>query len=196
MLYEIVDNSSLLLLGLGIVALCFGAAWWTTRRGKWLIGSGVCVAMMALIFVLSLFVVSDRQRIERNIDEMRNAVNTGKPEEAARFFDDVVTVDTRTGSVKVPNQLLKAYAKSNMNHYQVKQVETGSVDFEEMTGSKAVVSFMVRADDDWGKTGRCRMEFTKTPQGKWLCKRFTVESYIGGQTSPVLFPFGPPSDFR
>jgi hypothetical protein len=191
MLFWIADHVLEIVFVLAIVALGFAYAWWLTRKTRWLIGSGVCVGLMLLLFVPSLFIVTDQQQIRGNIDAMRNAINAGKAEEAAKYFDDVVTVETKSGSFSVSNKALKDYAKGNMNNYKVKQVETGRVDFETLTDSKAEVSFMVRADDDMSKTGRCQMEFTRTPQGKWLVKRFTVVAWFGSaKQEPALFPFG------
>jgi hypothetical protein len=190
MLFWIVDNVWMIVFVLAIVALGFGYAWWLTRRARWLIGSGVSGGLIVLLFVLSLLIVTDQKQIRANIDAMRNAINEGKAEEAAKYFDDMVTVDTNRGSFQVPNKALQDYAKSNMRGHAVKQVETGKVDFESLTDSKAVVNFMVRADDDMQKTGRCHMEFTRTPQGKWVVKRFTVEAWIGSTKANVLFPFG------
>jgi hypothetical protein len=190
MLYWMVDNVAVVLLLLGMVALGFGALWWVNRKRSWLIGCGVTLALMVLVFILSLVIVTDRKQIEGNIDGIRNAFNAGNTEDAAKFFDEIVTVDTRYGAITRSNKELKELAKGTMQHYGVKQVATGKVDFEELAGSKAVVNFMVQADDDMGKTGRCRMEFERNAEGKWLVKRFTVEAWLGGAKVPVLFPFG------
>src|ERR1700736_2124348 len=98
MLFWIVDNVWMIVFVLAIVALGFGYAWWLTRRARWLIGSGVSVGLIVLLFVLSLLIVTDQKQIRANIDAMRNAINAGKADEAAKYFDDVVTVDTSKGS--------------------------------------------------------------------------------------------------
>jgi hypothetical protein len=192
MLYWIVDNDLVVQVLLGIIAIGFGVAWWQTRQKALLIGTGIAVVLMAVVLWLALTIVTDRMQIERNIDGMRTAINAGKAEEAARFFGDEVTVETNKGSIKLSNKKLQDLAKSNMQHYGVKTVETGPVHFDELARPKAVVRFFVRAEEDVAKTGWCTMEFALTPQGQWRVKAFTVEySPIGGGAkAPVLFPMG------
>lgn len=189
MLYFAVDNALYVLLLLGAVVAAFASAWWNTRDRRWLIGSGVGAVLMALVVVLRLLIVTDQMQLESNIDSIRTAFNHGKAEEASRYFDDEVSVDTLRGPVTLPNKTLENLARTNMQHYGVKQIVTGPVTFEDITPPKAVASFLVWADDDHNKMGRCRMEFVQK-QGKWRVKTVTVESMIGGQKAPsVLLPF-------
>jgi hypothetical protein len=191
MLFWIVDNKVFVLGLFGIMAVFAAGGWWQTRKKAWLIGSGVMLAAMVVVVALSLSTVTDQMQIENNIDAMRDALNNGKPEEASKYFNDEVTVELAGNkNLKLTNKELEALAKYNMQRYGVKKVETGRVDFEELSRPKAVVSFMVRAEDDPAKTGRCRVEMVLTPQGKWRVKTFTVESFFGGQKSPALFWIG------
>jgi hypothetical protein len=191
MLYWIFDNWLFIQALLGIITINFGAVWWQTRKKKWLIACCATVAVMVLLAALSFMVVTDQQQIERNIDAMRNALNSGKPDEAAKYFDEEVKVELANNkTITLTNKELEALAKYNMKVHGVKKVETGRVDFEEVSRPKAVVTFMVRAEEDPSKVGRCRMEFVLTPQGKWRVKTFAVESFVGGQKSPVLFWIG------
>jgi hypothetical protein len=196
MLYWIVDNDLVVQVLLGVMAIGLGMAWWQTRKKFWLIGTGVAVVLMLVVLWLALTVVTDRMQIERNIDGMRTAINAGNAEEAAKFFADEITVETNSGLIKLSNKRLQTLAKGNMQKYGVKQVETFRVKFEELDRPNAVVNFVVRADDDPAKTGRCRMEFTLTPQGKWRVKAFTVVYLLGDQKTPALFPIGDASELK
>jgi hypothetical protein len=188
MLFWIVDNATYFLIILAIVAAGFGTAWWQTRKRYWAIGGGVTVALMALVFILSLVVVTDEKQIRLNIEAMRDAINAGKAEEAAKYFDDEVEVVTANGSVKLPNNILEKMAKSNMVQYGVRKVDTGSVGFDKLSRPNAEVSFMVWAEEDPGKRGLCKMELVRTPQGQWRVRKFNVEAAIGGaKIGPVLF---------
>jgi hypothetical protein len=191
MLFWIVDNQWVLFALCGLVTVGFAAAWWNTRNNKWLLGCAAGVALIVAVLVLQILVVTDRQQIERNIDAMRDALNNAKVDEAAKYFDDEVTVELSGGmKMTVSNKQLEDLARANMKGYAVTKVATGRVDFVELARPKAVVTFMVQAQDDSNKTGRCRMEFVLNSQGKWRAKTFSVESFIGGQKAPVLFWFG------
>jgi hypothetical protein len=189
MLWWIVDNAPWVLFFLGIVALCFGAAWWTTRKNKLLIPCGIVVGLMVLVWVMSLFVVTDRMQLERDVQTMRDLVNAGKFDEAIEHFDEEVKVDTASGEVTVKKSKLRDLTKGNMSHYRVKKVVVHNINVEEVNRPKATVSFLVGPDDSIER-GRCRMGFGLTPQGKWRVQTFTVESMTNSQKAPLLFPFG------
>src|SRR5450631_2211958 len=90
----IVDNLTWVLLVLGMVALCFAAAWWTTRKDKLLIGVAVQGLLMLAAWVLSLLVVTDRMQLVSNVESMRDLINAGKLSEAAlQHFDDEVKIE-------------------------------------------------------------------------------------------------------
>src|SRR5262245_15381975 len=181
MLSHFVDNAVFYEALLALIAIGLGVAWWKTRNRRWLLSCGIPLALMIILVVLTFVVDTDRKQIARNVDSMRDAINAGNAAEAAKYFDENVTIDTRNGKFTMSNKYLEKMAKGTMGAYQVKQVETGRVEVEELSGAKAMAKFMVRDADNPGQMGWCRMEFVRTPNGKWLVKWMTVESYIGGQ---------------
>jgi len=188
MLWWIVDNLGVVLLVLGIVALCFAAAWWTTRKNKLLIGLAVAIAMMPLAWGLSLYIVTDRMQLVRDVETMRDLVNAGKVEDAIQHFDDEVKVDTMQGEVTLKKSALKDLAKGNMSRYGVKRIDVWAISVEEVARPHATVTFLLKPQDG-EERGRCRVGFVLAANGKWRVKTFTVETLIGGQKSPLLLPF-------
>jgi hypothetical protein len=188
MLWWIVDNLSVVLLALGIVALCFGAGWWTTRRNKLLYGVAVPGVLMLFAWVLSLFIVTDRMRLVRDVEEIRDQVNAGKLDDAIRHFDAEVTVDTVNGEHTFKSAAIRDLAKKNMGVYGVKKVNVWGITVEQVARPKATVAFFIGPEDS-PERGRCTMQFVLASDGKWRVRMFGVESVIGGHKSPLLFPF-------
>src|SRR5262245_52687111 len=166
MLFWIVDNVGVVLLVLGLVALGFGAAWWSTRKHKLLIGVAVPLVLMAVAWGLSLFVVTDRMQLERNVDAIRDAVNAGNLDEALTFFEDQVDVELASGKVVgVKKEQMAALANRNKSHYQVKKVFTSSFRVEELSRPKAVAKFVIITDQNY--RGWCTTGWVRGPDGKW-----------------------------
>jgi hypothetical protein len=187
MVWWIVDNNSVVLLVLGIIALGFAALWWTRRNNKLLIGVGVPLVLMLLTWVLSQYIVTDRIQLARDVETMRDLINAGKLDEAIGHFADEIKIDTSQGEQTFKKAEIAALAKLNMKRYGVKKVVTNKIEVQEVNRPKATVTFYVGPEDS-GDRGRCIMGF-ELADGKWRVRTFTVESVIGGQKSPLVFPF-------
>ena len=74
----LVDNATTWFLLLGIAFLGFAAAWWSNRRRNLLIGAGVALGLLALLWILTQLVVTDRRKIEIAIRAMAEAVVNGR----------------------------------------------------------------------------------------------------------------------
>ncbi len=75
------DHANFIYILLGIVALGFVTAWWLNKRVKYLAYAGVAVALIALFCLLGQFVVTDREQIQRNVQQMADAVVRGGDQE-------------------------------------------------------------------------------------------------------------------
>jgi len=188
MLWWIVDNLSIVLLVLGIAALCFAAGWWSTRKNQLLIGVAIPLVLMPLAWLLSLFIVTDRMQLARNIEIMRDLVNDGKLDEALEHFDNEVKVDTMQGELKVTKSEIKNMAKGNMKAYGVKKIDVWGIQVQDVARPKALVNFYIKPQDG-EERGRCKMGFVLGSDGKWRVCTFTVESLVGGKKSSLLLPF-------
>ena len=73
----LIDHVDVIYILLGIVALGFITAGWLTRRVKFFVYAAVPLLLIGLIWLLTRFVVTDRQQIEANVGTMADAVVAG-----------------------------------------------------------------------------------------------------------------------
>jgi len=69
----LLDNINVVYILLGIAALGLAVAGWVTRRVKFFALAGIPIVLIALVWLLTQFVVSDRQQIERNVQAIAQA---------------------------------------------------------------------------------------------------------------------------
>jgi hypothetical protein len=180
-----VDYSVEVVAALVCCAAILAAVWWNTRHKLPLIGAGVSLALMALVIVLSLVVVTDSAKLKRNVASIRDAVNGRKFDDALNFFDDKVKITGMSGTMDLSKDQILKMANRTKDNYQVKQIDTGKVDVEELDRTHAKISFMVWDADDVVKRGLCKMR-CELKQGKWVVTTMSVEAPIGGRPMPVL----------
>ena len=199
MLYWIVDNTNngWLLIFLGVIAAGLVVVWWNNLKRPWLIAAGAVLTAMLVCFVLSLFIVTDRMRLRRHVEDMRDSYNAGKLDETLSHFADEVVVETTNGPQKLNRDALKALAQMHQSAYgmaglDLKKVIISSISVDEVERPNAVVSFTVRPDDDSLVRGRCVMKFTLISGNEWRVSGFGVERAFGasGEKLPLIFPFG------
>src|ERR1700683_3671021 len=83
---SLVDNATLWYVLFGMSGLAFGAAWWGHRRPKLLLGVAAAVALIALLWLLTRMIVTDRQQLHRNVLAMADAVVEGKSDVLLKYF--------------------------------------------------------------------------------------------------------------
>jgi hypothetical protein len=181
----IVDYNLEVLVALACCAAVLAAVWWNTRHKLPLIGAGVSLALMVVVIVLSLVVVTDSAKLRQNVASIRDAVNGRKFDDALNFFDDKVKITGMSGTMELSKDQILKMANRTKDNYQVKQIDTGKVDVDELDRTHAKISFMVWDADDVVKRGRCKMS-CELKQGKWVVTTMSVEAPIGGQAMPVL----------
>ena len=199
MLYWIVDNTNngWLLIFLGVIGLGLFAMWWNTLKRPWLIAAGAVLTVMAACFILSLFIVTDRMRLRRHVEEMRDSYNAGKLDDTLSHFAEEVNVETTNGTEKLNRDKLKALAQMHISTYglqglNLQKVVISKIDVDKLERPTAEVSFLVRPEDDGVLPARCRMTFTLISGNEWRVSGFGVERAFGasGEKLPLIFPFG------
>jgi len=128
----IVDRYEWVLLFLGVAAAGFGYLWYDTRKPRYLLGTGAFVLAMMVVAGLTFLVETDNQRLARNVDEMRDAINAGKVEEAMKHFDNKIKIKTASGVSEIDKAQLLQFARGNMSRYAVKKVITGPVHVDKL----------------------------------------------------------------
>jgi hypothetical protein len=104
MLGWLVDNFALVTFVLAALAVgCFAYAW-STGRGRYLAIGLVPVALIALVWLLGRFVVSDQQKILNSLEAMRHGVEVGDFEEVFQHISDQFRADGRTGDIRIWDQ--------------------------------------------------------------------------------------------
>jgi hypothetical protein len=180
----IVDESTSILIVLALVAGILGAVWWNTRKRWSLIGTVVTAVLMVAVIVLCFVVVTDTAQLKSNVVHIRDAVNDGNFSEALLYFDDKVKVTGMTSTRVLSKEQILAMANLTKGSYQVKQIQTGTVDVE-LKRPHAKLRFVVGDADDTIKRGQCIMD-CEFKQGKWVVTTISVETLVGGKGMPVL----------
>jgi hypothetical protein len=178
MLWWLVDNANLVLLVLGLVAIALGVLLWLTRRGAYLIGLGGVVALMALVWVLSLLVVTDRKRLVHIVEEVTERLNQKDLPGAFKYFADdaLVKID---GQALTRKQLMEL-AKDAFKRWGIERLIVWDVKVEKVERPRAVVSFTVRPNDELA-FARCEAECVLHGEGDWRVKVLKITLPPGGR---------------
>ena len=179
-----VDNAPTLYILIGIVALGFGAAWWLHRRRHYAIGAAVAVVMLALLWLLTRFIVTDRQQLDLNIHAMADAVVSGKTDTLLKLW----ATDFEFQGHKAP-ELAVAVVKV-AKQYQVNDIHISGIDVENITATSAKVFFRATAHargDDRPYMVACRAAFVKEGTA-WKLKQAKFFNPVGNQEINLPVP--------
>jgi hypothetical protein len=184
MLDWLVDNAGTIYVLLGIIALACAALWWMNRKRYYLIALAVVAGLVLLVFLLGLFIVTDRQQIRANILAMRDAVLEGKPEAVFKHFARDFRTDFSDRQTFI-NQATQA-----IRRYRVTEIGIGSMDFEVPPdrADKAVVAFRIRATGEGGEGFfLVRADFV-FEQDQWRMRRFRLFNPFANTDTPIPIP--------
>jgi hypothetical protein len=191
MLFWLVDNVLWVLIFFGMAGAALAVGWWNTRNRPLLVAAAAVVAVMAALFLVSLFVVTDRKQLVRNVENLRDTYNAGKIDEALGFFADDIAVETAEGTKHVSRDGLKVLATLNQQSWGLQGINTkkiviNSIEVVSVNRPNAEVHFYVRPEDEPGAVGRCVLKYTREPSGEWRINGIHVESVVGGQKGPLI----------
>jgi hypothetical protein len=175
MLWWLVDNANLVLLFLLLAALLMGVAWWLTRRGGYLIGAGAAAALFALVWVLSLLIVTDRKRLVQTVNEVARRINAEEYDSAFGHFADEVELDLDGAKSKVPRQWLRTYAEGIFKRKDVAGLVVWEVEVEKVRRPRAVVTFYARPNNQQGHA-RCTANCVLQGENDWRVESLKAES--------------------
>src|SRR5262245_58555228 len=141
MLWWLVDNANLVFLVLGLVALVLAVRWSLTRRGAYLAGLGVTFTLIAVVFALTLFVVTDRRRLVQRVEEIARLFN---PKDLDRAFDhmtDTIRLEMSgwPKPITLPKSWVKQAAQRGFRDHNIQGIHVWNIGVEKVDRPSAVV---------------------------------------------------------
>jgi len=184
MLAWLVDNAATLYVLLGILVLCLAALWWMNRKPYYLIALGAVGVLIGLLIVVSLFFVTDRQRIRSTIMEMRDGVLAGKPERVFKHFAKDFRLEFSD-----PKTFMERAAQSIRRHH-VEDIVLWDFDFEVPPDRAATarVAFRARVSGQGGEgLFLVRTDFV-FEDGQWRMRTIHLFNGFVNTDQPIPIP--------
>jgi hypothetical protein len=185
------DDPSGVFVVLSVATLGFAAAWWTTRKPRYVIALAVVAGLFLLVWLLSTLIDTDSKQIQRALDEMTAAVKDRKPEKILWHISDDFQLDGRISKSSF-GKLAEKYMQSG----EVEAVAVWSLDVHDLSKAerKATVTFKAKPRGNvfrGNEVFNVKALFVLEPDGQWRLKDFklylpTVDPFQG---DPLSFPF-------
>lgn len=189
MLWWIVDNALWLYLLLGFAAAALAYVWWSNRQGRYLIALGVTLSMLLLVWLLTLWLVTDRMQLQNIIREMASAVEKQDPERLVRHLSPQFRAATQGGVVltkKAAEDIIRKYIR----HYHLDDIYVSQFTVSpDRSKGKARVEFLARvgAHGDILDLSRIKAEFA-LEGGQWRMVSFQRFDPYLDKASPLPSP--------
>ena len=183
MVWWLVDHARVLYLTLGVLALVLGCLWWMTRKRIYRFALIGIAAILLLIWLLALFIVTDRMRIVRRVQAMAQAIDQRNLDEFFKY------VSPQFGYDAMDIQQFRIYTEAQLRRYKVFSFRVHKItvpDVSRQTGSKA--GFWIDVEGAWeGETPplRCEAIFV-FERDEWLLKGFRI--YLGNSSTEFRLP--------
>jgi hypothetical protein len=181
----LVDNATTVYFLLGVVALGLVAGWWMNRRGKYLIALVVPLGLAALVWLLSLLIVTDNVRLERACQEMAQGIRSRNLDQ---IFKHISKKFNRANHQALDAAGLRDLAQRHLAQREGANVHFSRFSFVDVSRAKgsAQVQFWVHgAGDLEGLPVRCEADFV-LEEDAWRMKGFLL--FIGNTTNQYPFP--------
>jgi hypothetical protein len=180
------DNAALMYMVLGTAAVISGYGWWQTKRGWLLLGSGVTVLLIGVIFLLRTLLPSDAEQIFRIIRNMSAAVKAHDVDSLFAPLSDSFTFRGQNRS------RFRSSAEQIMRNRDVTDVQVWGFESEGVSRSErtARISFNVKPKGNWGDGAfyLCRSEWVLESDGQWRLRTFEVFNPLVEQNQPIFIP--------
>jgi hypothetical protein len=153
----LVDNAVLFYVILGFLGVLLLVLWWQNRTRRYLIALGVVAFLAALVFLLTRFVVTDRQSLANTILRMSDDLEKHR---TGDFFQNV-SKSFRHEAMDVKS--FRGYVQSRLNQFRVKRFHVFKLEIDKLVPKdKAKVSFRIQVEGSWEEPPppmRCDTEF-------------------------------------
>jgi hypothetical protein len=179
----IIDNAGFVYLLLGLVATGNLVAFWLTKRVKYLLIAGGVVALIALFWLLTRLVPTDRKLIESGIYDMADAFVAQRTDD---LFKHVSKDFTFAGENRAQ---FEKKVRSTIQHYKVNDVRISQVDVKEVAKDSAKAEFRATAFSslyDGPFPMRCKADFVREGT-QWKLR--AIEFFAFNSDQPLHIPW-------
>jgi hypothetical protein len=169
--------------GLGILAVLFLILLRVTQQGRYLIRALVALGLLAAVLVIEHFWVTDAERIEQVVHELRNAVLASDAERALGYMTPDVEF-VRRGHTGASGEATRVYIRSvlgntkfdflRLGHLQTEafpRSRRGSAEFQVVAGGSMHQSF--QSYNFATTTSAWSLGFEETSPGVWKVNRIS-----------------------
>ena len=185
MLWWLVDHAATVYFILGIVALGLFAVWWMNRRSKYLLALAIPLGLIALTWLLTLFVVTDHKRLEQICQQIAQGIRQRNLEQV---FQHISPAFHQANQRQMSKAELRDLAKNHMDRHGAEDVTFAKFSFGEVSRAKkmAQVEFWVYGVHDLqGAPIRCETNFA-LEEDAWRMKGFKL--FIANTGNQYPFP--------
>lgn len=183
MLAWLVDNAHLVYFVLGVVVLALLVSFWLKRRVRTLFFAFGVAALMALFWLLTLIVMTDRKQITANLWAMARGVIDKKP-------DDVLRHLARDFEFKgLKRDDLAEAAAATAGNFGVESVNLWEFDWKSVSDTRAEVWFRCVAHGKEGPPFPAIARATFVKEGDaWKLQRIAFHQPVANTNEEITIP--------
>jgi len=180
----LVDHAGLVYLCLGIAALVLGCLWWMTRHKKYLVALLGTAVVLGLVWLLTLFVVTDRMQVARGVEAMARAVDQRNLDQ---FFDHISSEFDHMG---MNAQQFRTYMETQLRRFKVASFRVSKINTEDVSRQAGTgkAEFWIFVEGPWEGEApplRCEAAFV-LEKDKWRLKGFKL--FLGNTANEFRLP--------
>jgi len=183
----LVEDPTIVYVILGILGLGLGVMAWRTRKRKYGVAVGVVLLLICLVWLLDFLIVTDREQIQLNLQDM---VLAAEQRNMDRLFTHISNDFRRGGMDKAA---FRRAADTTIQRWNVRNIRLWDLDIGEVSRERrtAHVEFRARANGDWPGGGYaqcfCRSEFVLDSDGQWRMRTFELFNAVDTR-DPLSIP--------
>ncbi len=184
MFWWLVDHAAVVYLVLGITALVLGCLWWMTRKRGYWFALIISAGLFVLVWLLGLFVVTDRMRIIQTVEIMARAAEQRNLDE---FFKHV---SPRFKYDLMDAQQFRLYTEGQLRRFRVVKFQVFKISAEEVLRQAGTGKARFWIDVEGGWEGgapplRCDAMFA-FERDEWLLTGFKL--FLGNTSTEFRLP--------
>ncbi|MGF1581156.1 MAG: hypothetical protein ACFCD0_17460 [Gemmataceae bacterium] len=185
------DNATLLYVLLGFLAAVLLLLWWQNRKKEYLYSVGGLLVLILLVWLCSLFIVSDKQQIRKALDDIEKGIETKIPD---LVVDNLSTdFEYKSSNGPVTKKDVQDHLPGVMDFYGDVTLRFFDFAYDTIDRKKklAAVTFRMRADSSRAPNpflAICRTEFV-LEDGKWVMKTIGFYNYVADTDKVIPLPF-------